>query len=159
MLPRGEWTQGLESLPLLKEEEVPDHLWLPKDYIFTLEPTIATTGESFLPKPVGHVRTKERKGRCLVHSPKGPGKAPSTVTDHLGGWGNILIPVGEQTKGQRIRGLAPLELWLALGGNRNEWGTLPSEKARTEALKEAIKEPGIQNQRTWPEFVLKHFKD
>ena len=88
------------------------NLLQPPDFVFTRDPNIVTTGDPWLPKPVGHLLEKSTGERHLVHSHRGPACGPRHRGHPLKIPGGTLVEDGSGD----VRPLLPEELWEMQGG-------------------------------------------
>ena len=85
-------------LPLRSAEESGKGL-CPPDYLFTREPNLITTGDKWLPKPVGHLVDVRAGSRHLVHSTRGPACGPRLTGERLKIPGGTLLEGGTAGSG------------------------------------------------------------
>lgn len=107
--------------------------------MFTREPTIVTTGDPWLPRPVGHVVDKETNARYLVHSVKGVACGPRLVGDPLKIPGGTLLEDGTGA----VRPLLPEEVWEMQGGDQTSWEAT-SDDQKPLLVRAAVREIGWQ---------------
>ena len=125
-------------LPLHTKGAANGHL-SPPQYVFTREPNIITTGDKWLPRPVGHLYDKSQGKRHLVHSAKGVACGPRLKGDPLRIPGGTLIDDGTGA----VRPLLPAEVWEMQGGSLQEWEESSPTK-RSSLMVSAVREPGWQ---------------
>ena len=81
------------------------NLLQPPEFVFTRDPNIVTTGDPWLPKPVGHLLEKSTGERHLVHSHRGPACGPRLRGHPLKVPGGTLLEDGSGN----VRPLLPEE--------------------------------------------------
>ena len=127
-----------QMLPLRSAEESGKGL-CPPDYLFTREPNLITTGDKWLPKPVGHLVDVRAGSRHLVHSTRGPACGPRLRGERLKIPGGTLLEDGTGL----VRPLLPDEVWEMQGGLAEDWRSADS-KRKDRMIAAAVREPGWQ---------------
>ncbi|CAL1131402.1 unnamed protein product [Cladocopium goreaui] len=127
-----------QMLPLRSAEESGKGL-CPPDYLFTREPNLITTGDKWLPKPVGHLVDVRAGSRHLVHSTRGPACGPRLTGERLKIPGGTLLEDGTGL----VRPLLPEEVWEMQGGLAEDWRSADS-KRKDRMIAAAVREPGWQ---------------
>ena len=115
------------------------NLLQPPEFIFTRDPNIVTTGDPWLPKPVGHLLEKSTGERHLVHSHRGPACGPRLRGHPLKVPGGTLLEDGSGN----VRPLLPEELWEMQGGEAAVWNETPPS-GRSDLVQAMVREPGWQ---------------
>ena len=125
---------ALRQLPL--EVEPAENLYL-KGQV-TVEPTIMTTGDPWLPHPAGHICSEGTKH--LVHKDTGPACALTGKADNLKGYGGTLLLVD----GGRVRSLSAREVARIQGLSDPEFDLLLKDYPLDPLLLALAREPGWQ---------------
>ena len=123
----------------LKSFENPGSCLSPPDFIFTREPNLVTTGDRWLPTPVGHVVDKRSNQKYLVHSVKGVACSPRLLGEKLRVPGGTLLEDGSGA----VRPLLPEEVWEMQGGKPEDWMEACPKK-RDHMMASAVREVGWQ---------------
>ena len=104
----------------------------------TVEPTIMTAGDPWLPHPAGHVSTAT--GKHLLHKDTGPACALTGKLDQLKGYGGTLLLVD----GGRVRALSAREVARIQGVSDPEYDKLLEDFAPEALHLSLAREPGWQ---------------